>query len=804
MPEGVAHRARLSRVFDSTVVVSGAVVGLLSVVVVAVQLRDVTLQAIVEPRAVSVAIILAVPLISVMGYFPMVFRRTGGGIEIGLDSCVLIFLANVGPPWVALMIWALGTTICQVLTDKRRSTKAFNSGLGVIAGALALFVITLVQDPGHAPTPRDLLATGVGAAVYFLIDFLVSVVSLSLEEGTSIRREIAPTGALTALVAFLAIASLGYLAAVVWQGLPRWTAMLLAVPVLTILVASRAQSRGGEHARRLAVLFDTVVKVQNVMEQQLLLEVLREGASSLLHDQRVTIQATAPRIDEIGVLVPGDDHKWLVAPALNRARSTAKDDQAGLAALVAVAEDAQARMRLGDAMAHQAWHDPLTGLANRSLFMDRVEHAVDLQRRRGGRLAVLFCDLDGFKRVNDSYGHGAGDELLIEVGRRIKAAVRGADTVARLGGDEFAVLLEEISEPAEVEQACQRVLTALRSRFHMFGEDVAVTTTVGVALSEPDGSAESLLSQADLAMYHGKSQGKNRYETYRLSFGDERSQRIEFVESLRRAVEAESLEVYYQPVVDLRTQIITGVEALVRWRRNGVLVPPELFIPTAEESGLIVALGDFVLGVVAADAPRLVAAAGRTLSIAVNVSAQQLHVDGFAEQVEAARAVMGDVDLVLEVTERNFVDNEPRTLAAMNTIAASGVRFAIDDFGVGFSSIEYLQRLPVRILKVDKTFLEDIENDAKACTLVRSMVVMGEALSLDVIVEGIERWSQLEHVTSHAGATTGQGFLFGRPMPCEEMALALSASVQTWADRPEAGSVADMLEHTGAVEALPA
>ena len=796
-----------SRIFNATVVVSGAVLAAVAVVMVTGDTAQLGLGTFVDTRAVDLLTAFAVPMIAMMGYFPMVIGRTGGGIEIGLDSCVLIFLANVAGPWEALLLWSLGTTIGQLVSDKRRATKAFNSGLGTIAGGLALLVISMTRA-GAKVSGRDLLAMGAGAAVYFAVDYLLSATSLTLQEGTSLRTEVVPRGALAAFVSFLAIASLGYLAALVVYAmstdhahhpLPHWSAFLLAVPVVTILVASRALSRGGELARRLQVLFDTVVKAQSVVDRPVLLDVLRDGAGDLLHDPRVTLRSTAPGAHEIGVLVPGgDEQQWLVAPALNRARSTAKDDQAGLAALVVVAEDALARLRLSNAMSHQAWHDPLTGLPNRSLFMDRAAHAMEMQRRRGGHLAVLFCDLDGFKRVNDSFGHAAGDNLLTEVGRRIRAAVRETDTVARLGGDEFAVLLEEVSENGEVHLACDRILTALRARFPMFGEDVSVTTTIGVALSETGGTADSLLSQADLAMYHAKGQGKDRYEVYRLSFGDQRSQRIEFVENLRRAVETKSLEVYYQPVVDLHSRTIVGVEALVRWRRDGVLVPPDLFIPTAEQSGLIVGLGDIVLDVVTADAPQLVAAAGRTLSIAVNVSAQQLVSEGFVPRVQSAHEAMGDVHLILEVTERDFVNKEPRTLAAMHALAAADIRFAIDDFGVGFSSMEYLQRLPVRILKVDKTFVTNIEHDSKACTLVRSMVVMGEALGLDVVVEGIERWSQLEHVTFHAAATTGQGYLFGRPMPCDEMVQLLSASIPAWPDRLES---ALELSH---IEAVPA
>jgi diguanylate cyclase (GGDEF)-like protein len=718
-----------------------------------------------DPGDVSWVYFIAVPVITIIGWFPMLIGRTGGGIEVGLDACVLIFLVNRTSPTQALTIWALGTLFCQVLNDKRVPTKAFNFGLGVLAGGLAILVIELTRV-GARDNLRELLAMGLGAAVYFLFDFVVTAISLSLEERTSLARELAPTGALGALIAFVAVSSLGYLAALVVGKLDGYASALLVVPVATILVASRAQSRGAEHARRLKILLDTAVDVQTASDRQTLLETLRVGAADLLRDHRVRLRDSGPGRHEIGVRVRGTaDELWIVGPALNRARSTANDDQQGLAALVAVAEDGFQRLVLSEAMAHQAWHDPLTGLANRSLFMDRVEHAMDLQRRRGGTLAVLFCDLDGFKRVNDLFGHAAGDELLVEVGQRIIDSVRKADTVARLGGDEFAVLLEDVADLDEVTRACQRILVALRARFQVRGEDVSVTTTIGVAMSETGQSADALLSQADLAMYHAKGQGKNRYETYRMSFGDERLQRIELVETLRRAIDERELHLAYQPVIDLRSKRIIGVEALVRWTHDGAAVPPELFIPTAEDGGLIVGLGDVVLDQVTADTPLIREAAGRRLSIGINVSAQQLQIDAFVPRVLAAKAAMGGVDLVLEVTERNFVHNDPRTLAVMSALAEADVRFAIDDFGVGFSSMEYLQRLPVRILKVDKSFLANIEDDPRACPLVRSMVVLGDALGLEVVIEGIERLTQLEHVTEHAGAILGQGFLFATPMP---------------------------------------
>ena len=621
--------------------------------------------------------------------------------------------------------------------------------------------------------------------VYLAIDFVDSSVSISIDEGTNLWRGLATTGAVGGLVAFLGIASLGYVSALVARQLPDWAFLLLAVPISTIVMASRAQSRGTEDSRRLKILLDAAVRVQTVHERPAVLQALRSGASDLLRDPRVELRPEPPKDNEIGVAVRGSgDDLWIVGPALNRARSTAEDDQQGLAALVAVAEDAFARLRLSDDMTHLAWHDPLTGLPNRSLFMDRVGHAIAMQGRRGGLLAVLFCDLDGFKRVNDLFGHAAGDSLLVEVGRRIRDCVRETDTVARLGGDEFAVLLEDVQHADHVGMTCERILEALRRRFEVAGEDVSVTTTIGVARSETGASAESLLSQADLAMYHAKGLGKNRYATYRLSFGDERLQRIELVETLRRAVEGKQLEVVYQPLVDLQSRTILGAEALVRWRRDGALVPPDLFIPTAEESGLIVGLGESVLEMVAADTPRLLAAAERTLSMSVNISAQQLHEPEFAATVAAARTAMGDVDLILELTERDFVTNDSETLLAMTELARAGIRFAIDDFGVGFSSLGYLQRLPVDILKIDRSFLDHIEDDSRACSLVRSMVVMGEALGLEVVIEGVERQGQLEHVTDHAGGRIAQGYLFGRPMNAADLVTLLGQAPRARSGHP--------------------
>jgi EAL domain-containing protein (putative c-di-GMP-specific phosphodiesterase class I) len=346
--------------------------------------------------------------------------------------------------------------------------------------------------------------------------------------------------------------------------------------------------------------------------------------------------------------------------------------------------------------------------------------------------------------------------------------------VSRLGGDEFAVLLQNVTGLDDVDATCQRILEALRERVELTTEEVSVTTSIGVAMPAAGGSADSLLSQADLAMYQAKRHGKNRYEIYRLALGEERRRRIELVENLRAAVDSRQLEVFYQPIVDLGTREISGVEALVRWRRSGELISPDLFIPVAEESGLIVSLDRLVLDLVAAQVPHLRAAAGRRLTVSVNISAQELQDDGFMARVRTARREMGDIDLVLEMTERDFVDTDHRTLSVMDELAGDDIRFAIDDFGVGFSSFSYLQRLPVSILKIDRSFIQGIERNARDRTLVRSVIVMAEALDIDVVIEGIERESQLLQLAAFAGTCSAQGYLFARPMPFDEMIAALT------------------------------
>ena len=553
------------------------------------------------------------------------------------------------------------------------------------------------------------------------------------------------------------------------RDLQPYMLVLLAVPLVTLLVATRAVNRGRENARRLSVLFDAAVRAQTLSDTRQVVDALTDDARRLLRIKQVEVRSTPPGAHEIGAqLRDGQRDRWIVAPGQHRARSTTTADQQALEAMVAVSSDAFARLRLTEDMTHLARHDLLTNLPNRGLLLDRVEHALQMSRRRGNRIALLFVDLDGFKPVNDRFGHAAGDAVLIDVAQRLSECVRQSDTVARLGGDEFALLLEDVN-PSEVSTACDRILTSLSRGAHVAGHQLALSASVGVAFGDSSETAESMLRNADLAMYEAKARGKNQWVEYERAIGRSRLQRLELVESLRASVAAGDLTLVYQPVVRASTGYITGVEALARWKSNGVDVPPDVFIRVAEETGLVVALGDVVLDQAARDAAVIAQAAGGDFNVSVNISAKQLREPDFVAKVERAMAKMDSATLVLEITERDGIGNDPASMSAMTTLADRGVPFAIDDFGVGFSSIGYLQDMPVRIIKTDLSFSESIDRDERSCALLCSITMMGQALGLDVVVEGIERASQLDHLREHVHAPFAQGYLMHRPMPLDQL-----------------------------------
>ena len=768
------------RLFDLAVLCAG----LVAVVVAAVRMGEPSLR-------FDGLELLCVPLIVFIARFPLVLDRGNGGIEVGFDSAVLMFLLSTVPPEESVLLWTLGVLVTQLISGKRTPIKVFNFGVGTLGGAAAAVLFTVVRGD-EIGTPVELLAVTLAAATYFAIDFLVSAVSLSLEDRSPVTHELFQPGALIAVACVVPFDSLGYLGAVVVRDLPWWTLILLAVPLVTLLIATRAVTRGTENARRLTVLFDAAVRAQTLSDTRQVHDALIDDAKRLLRLEQVDVRSTPPAHHEIGAkLQDGQRERWLVAPGRDRARSTQAADQQALEALLAVSSDAFARLRLTEDMTHLARHDLLTNLPNRGLLLDRVEHALQLSRRRGTRIALLFVDLDGFKPVNDRFGHAAGDAVLIDFAGRLNECVRQSDTVSRLGGDEFAILLEDV-RPAEVDSACRRILAALSSGADVSGHTLTLSASIGVAFGEPADSSESMLRNADLAMYEAKSRGKNQFVIYEGALGQTRLERLELVESLRASLVAGDLTLVYQPIIRVSTGRITAVEALARWNSNGVTVPPDVFIKIAEESGLVVALGDVVLNCAARDTARLLEAAGGDLSIGVNISAKQLREPDFVDTVRRAHDRMAGAGLVLEITERDMVGDDAFSKEAMTGITELGVTFAIDDFGVGFSSIGYLQDMPVKVIKTDLSFSEGIDRDERSCALLCSITMMGQALGLDVVIEGIERTAQLDHLREHVHAPFAQGYLMHRPMPVEALVEVLRENVRTTVGSAEVTSDAQL------------
>jgi diguanylate cyclase (GGDEF)-like protein len=423
--------------------------------------------------------------------------------------------------------------------------------------------------------------------------------------------------------------------------------------------------------------------------------------------------------------------------------------------------------RREEELAFLATHDPLTGLPNRTLILDRVEQMLARSIRNQAPVAALFIDVDNFKTINDTLGHGVGDELLCAVAARLGGVVRHADAVGRLGGDEFVVIAEELSLAAGPELVAERLLEALKHPFKLGEEEetrLTVTASIGIAAG-PRVSAEELLRDADIAMYRAKWDGKNRYAVFESGMQDTVQNRMELDMDLREALEKEEFFLAYQPTFTLTDMTPTGVEALIRWQHpTRGIVQPDAFIPLLEETGLIVEVGRWVLS----EACRQGATwrrAGYPIVMAVNVSARQLDTDELIADIEGALADSGlePSALTIEITETTLMRNIEETVRRLGEIKHLGVRIAIDDFGTGYSSLAHLQQFPVDALKIDRSFISGLRHNKEGETLIRTLVQLGKALSIETFAEGIEQHHELSLLRDE-DCDNGQGFLFARPL----------------------------------------
>ena len=448
------------------------------------------------------------------------------------------------------------------------------------------------------------------------------------------------------------------------------------------------------------------------------------------------------------------------------------DEKGQITHFISTGKDITERMQAEERLHHLAYHDVLTDLPNRALFMDRLSHALSRRHEKGSRIAVMFLDVDRFKTINDTLGHDSGDRLLQCFARMLSNCVREGDTVARFGGDEFAILLEDVSSLQAVAHIADKIKEALVRPFKADGQDLYVTTSIGISLYPDDGAdAETLLKYADAAMYRAKEVGRNNHQFYAADMSAQDMERLTMEHGLRHALANDEFFLVYQPQVDVRSGRITGAEALLRWQSPELgLVSPVKFIPLLEDTGLILEVGEWVLRSACQAAKQWGRLVGEPFRIAVNVSGRQFYEPDLNIIVARILEETGlDEELLeLEITESVLMQNDQASLDNLHALHRLGVHLAIDDFGTGYSSLSYLKRFPVDSLKIDRSFIRDITTDPDDATIVSAITVMAHRLNLTVIAEGVETEEQLAFL-QHCACDAMQGFLFSKPLAASEM-----------------------------------
>ena len=455
-------------------------------------------------------------------------------------------------------------------------------------------------------------------------------------------------------------------------------------------------------------------------------------------------------------------------------------------------QDITERRRNEERLRTLALYDPLTGLPNREFFNEQFGHSLAHAERIGRPLAVMLLDIDRFKRINETFGHGAGDQLLKEIGARLAQTLRDADYVtradfvpadqnlARLGGDEFTIMLASMARPEDVAKVARRILETVSRPVLLNGEETVVTVSIGIAVFPADGTdADTLLKNADSAMYFAKDQGKNNYQFFSSTMNAQSFQKLSLENGLRKALERDELRLHYQPKIDAMSGRISGVEALIRWQHPDLgMVAPNDFIPLAEETGLIVPIGEWVLHTACAQLVRWHAAGHTALTVAVNMAsanfAQQDFVDTVAATIRGAGLARQAVEI--EVTESVLMQDMKATIAKLHALKAVGVQLSVDDFGIGYSSLAYLKRFPIDTLKIDRSFVRDVIGNREDSAITTAIIALGQNLGLQVVAEGVETEEQAAFLRQK-GCHLMQGYLFGRPVPAADISRLLAAEL---------------------------
>ncbi|MEO6879747.1 MAG: EAL domain-containing protein [Mycobacteriaceae bacterium] len=715
-------------------------------------------------------------------WVPFTLPRSSGGVGVSFEPCVLVYLLMTHPSEVAVGAWLLGFVIGHVTYRSRvvLRHRIFNVASGTLAGAAAVTVVGSMQQAATVgPNPLNLLVILVALAAYLVVDVALTAVQLTREISTPVLPEIRQ--AFLALSALLVGTSgaMAFLAVVVHRDLPSWTLLLVLVPLLTLMVVGRAlvvrDRAQWTHAR----LYEAATAFAALTDAEGIKPTLLSWSAAVLDHGAPELRHREPDSEELGVQVLAEDEPlWLVHRADHRP-SARDQDLTALRSLADLGEQARVRLSLQAGLNHSARHDPLTGLANRSVLVGALRSAMD-NHPSGGQRGLLMIDLDDFKAVNDRFGHLVGDEYLQAVAGRIRTAVDPGDVVARLGGDEFAVLVLG-DEPGGLSRTAAAVLTSLGRDLTSGRQVLTIGASIGATGWSTNDDVTSVLSHADLALYAAKQSGKNAIREFHYGLLQESVQRNRMIDDLRLAIP--NLQVHYQPVVDLERGCVDGSEALVRWCNGGVDVPPALFVPLAEDCGLIRELGRHVLRRVTADLPAMHAAAGRPVSLAVNLSAHQLGDPELPTLVRDAVRAAAPAALLLEMTERVLVDDDDATLAAVQELTSTGAKLVLDDFGAGYSAIGYLRRLPVDVVKLDRSLIAGLDELSRSRDLVDGLLRLCRAMRITTLAEGVETDGEWATVVA-LGCTLAQGYIFGRAQPLEGFLTLLRTHGSTLGRRP--------------------
>jgi diguanylate cyclase (GGDEF)-like protein/PAS domain S-box-containing protein len=476
------------------------------------------------------------------------------------------------------------------------------------------------------------------------------------------------------------------------------------------------------------------------------------------------------------------NHTLLIAKsgaeyAIEDSAAPIRDQDGNILGVVLVFHDVSDARQMAQKMTYLAEHDYLTDLPNRLLLTDRITQAISAAKRRGSKLAILFFDIDHFKRVNDTLGHEVGDQLLKVLSKKLQMCIRASDTLSRQGGDEFVVLLPELTDDAVPAEIAQKILFSIKDPISIANHELFITASIGIAVYPDDGDNVDVLTRhADAAMYHAKNSGRNNYQFFTKEMSARVAAQLTMENSLQKAISNNELLLFYQPKVSIKTGKIIGAEALIRWvHPQWGMMMPDRFIKIAEDSGLIRGIGHWVLREACTQNKKWQDSGLPEIPIAINVSVVELHHAHFTQEVTKVLLQTGlqPYHLELEVTESVAIQTEVTVINDLNKLKEMGVRLSVDDFGTGYSSLSYLKLLPVNTIKIDKSFIRDIQVDANDAAIVTAIIKMSQSLGLTVIAEGVETQAQLEFLQSH-DCDEMQGYLFSRPLPADEFAALLA------------------------------